>query len=51
MVHEYAICYSLDPNLVQDSITEYDYYMMKVMEAQAYVTEQFIQLTFYNTKK
>jgi hypothetical protein len=47
MVHDLAKGYTLDPKYVETAYDEFDFFLMKVMNAQQYVSELFVQLNYY----
>jgi hypothetical protein len=47
MVDTLAKRYSQLPDAILDSCTPLDYYLVKVLDAQNYVSELYIQLNYY----
>jgi len=43
MAHEIGFAYGIDPEIVYDTKTKYDYYLMKLMKLQEYVSEMYLQ--------
>ncbi len=47
MIDEIAKRYSQDTDLITDTKTQYDYYMVKIWNAQEYVSTIYVQLTYF----
>lgn len=47
MIDEIAKRYTQDPDFIAETKTQYDYYMVKIWNAQEYVSSMYIQITYF----
>ncbi|NOS85231.1 MAG: hypothetical protein HOP31_08840 [Ignavibacteria bacterium] len=47
MVDDIAKRYSQDTDTITDTKTQFDYYLVKIWNAQEYVSSMYVQLTYF----